>query len=108
MDKRAVVKLVEQYALSVLQLPEKPSKVMLFGSFAKNNATEGSDIDVAVIYDTITGDILKHYAKLWSLTKSVSIDIEPILLTKDDDPINFISEIERTGEVIWERKNVVG
>ena len=104
MDKRAVVKLVEQYALTISQLSEKPSKVMLFGSFAKNNARKGSDIDVAVIYDTINGDILKHYAKLWSLTRNVSVDIEPVLLTKDDDPVDFIGEVERTGELIWERK----
>ena len=104
MDKRTAIDLAKKYAEATINLEEKPNKIMLFGSYAQNTAREDSDIDVAVIYDTIKGDILKHYAKLWSLTREVSLDIEPLLLTRDDDPIGFIGEVERTGEIIWERK----
>lgn len=104
MDKKTAVNLARKYAEAAIKLDEKPDEIMLFGSYADNNAQYDSDIDIAVIYDTIKGNILEHYTKLWNLTWDISTLIEPILLTRDDDPVGFISEVERTGEIIWEKK----
>jgi predicted nucleotidyltransferase len=37
----------------------KPERIILFGSYAANTATEDSDIDVAVIFDGFDGDFLR-------------------------------------------------
>jgi predicted nucleotidyltransferase len=45
---------------------------MLFGSYAKGNARDESDIDVAVIFDGFTGDWLDAAARLWRLTEDIN------------------------------------
>ena len=48
MDKRSALKLTKQY-IKVLQGKYKVKKANMFGSFARGNAHEDSDIDVAVV-----------------------------------------------------------
>ncbi len=49
MDKRQVVDIVKKYAL-VVNENMKPKKVILYGSFARGDWREDSDIDVAVVF----------------------------------------------------------
>ncbi|MCL2828155.1 MAG: nucleotidyltransferase domain-containing protein [Oscillospiraceae bacterium] len=100
MDRTTALKAAATYAEEVCKALN-PYSIVLYGSYAKNSATEGSDIDIAVIFDGYTGDWLKDSALLWKLTRSISTDIEPILLDRAQDPSGFVEEVVSTGEVLY-------
>ena len=100
LDKRTVISKVEQYADAVTS-ELSPAAVVLYGSYAKGNAREDSDIDVAVIFDGFTGDWLKTSSLLWRLRRNISFDIEPILLDSTQDKSGFVKNIYKTGQVIY-------
>jgi len=100
LDKGTVISTVERYAdLVVREL--SPTAVVLYGSYAKESAHEGSDIDVAVIFNGFTGDWLKTSSRLWRLRRGISYDIEPILLDSTQDKSGFVANIFKTGQVIY-------
>ena len=75
---------------------------MLFGSYAKDNAHEDSDIDVAVIFNGYTGDWLKTSSSLWRLRRGISLDIEPHLLDTASDKSGFVQHVFKTGQIIYQ------
>ena len=100
MDTTAVIDKVRQYA-SLVCNHFSVQKVILFGSYAKGNAGEQSDIDVAVIVDKVD-DILESEFILYKLRRDIDAGIEPVLFEAgSDDPSGFLAEIQRTGEVIY-------
>ena len=101
MDQRTVISTVEQYADAVKK-EFSPFAVVLFGSYAKNNAHEDSDIDVAVIFNGFTGDWLKTSSSLWRLRRGISFDIEPHLLDSTQDKSGFVRHVFKTGQVIYQ------
>ena len=102
MDKTAAIEIARQYASEVAK-EISPDRVILFGSYANDNASEESDIDIAVIFDGFTGNWFQTCKKLSSLTWDVSTYIEPVLLDSQDDEDGFIEEVLRTGELIYQR-----
>ena len=100
LDKRTVKKIVKQYADIVVR-ELSPADIVLYGSYAKGNARDDSDIDVAVIYDGFSGNWLETSALLWKLGHNVSLDIEPILLDRTEDKSGFVANIYKTGEIIY-------
>lgn len=100
LDKTTVIKAVEQYAQAVAKEFE-PQAILLYGSYAKGNARDDSDIDVAVVFDGYNGEWLKDSAKLWKLTRDISDDIEPILLDSTKDPNGFVADIFKTGQIVY-------
>lgn len=100
LDKAAVIKTVERYANEVVKTLS-PQAILLYGSYAKGNARDESDIDVAVIFNGYNGEWLKDSAMLWKLTRNISDDIEPILLDSTKDPSGFVADIFKTGQVIY-------
>lgn len=100
MDKAAVINTVEQYAKEVTK-SFRPQAILLYGSYAKGNARDESDIDVAVVFNGYHGEWLKDSAMLWKLTREISDDIEPILLDSTQDPSGFVAEIFKTGQIIY-------
>ena len=87
MDKEKVRRLVEEYAKLVVS-NMVVNKIILYGSYARGDFRKDSDIDVAVVVprSSISDDILKDMAKLFKLRRSISNDIEPVLLIDEDDP----------------------
>jgi predicted nucleotidyltransferase len=79
-----------------------PSAIVLYGSYAKGNPHENSDIDVAVIFNGFSGDWLKTSTRLWRLTEDISFDIEPILLDSTEDKSGFVRNIFKTGQIIYQ------
>jgi predicted nucleotidyltransferase len=73
------------------------SQIFLFGSYARGTNKEHSDIDVAVLVNSIKGDYFETTPLLWKLGREVDTRIEPVLFEKDSDPSGFIEEIKRTG-----------
>ena len=100
LDQAAVVNTVKQYA-DVVTKELSPAAIVLYGSYAKGNPHEDSDIDVAVIFDNFTGDWLKTSSRLWKLTEDISFDIEPVLLDSTQDRSGFVQNIYATGRVIY-------
>ncbi len=51
--------------------------IYLYGSYAKGNNTEDSDIDIAVVSEDFTGDIIEDMFRLMKLRRKVDYRIEP-------------------------------
>ena len=101
MDQRTARFTAERYAERVAR-EYKPSAIVLYGSHAKGNAREDSDIDVAVIFDGFSGDWLKTSSQLWRLAEDISYDIEPVLLDSTKDKSGFVADVFKTGRVIYQ------
>lgn len=102
MDKEKAKELVKKYA-KIVASNMKVNKIILYGSYARGDYSENSDIDVAVVVprSSISDDILKDMAKLYKLSVDVSVDIEPVLLIDEEDPSGFLESISEYGEVVY-------
>ncbi len=98
-DQKTVMDIANRYAKEVEKVIQAET-VILYGSYAKGNASGASDIDIAVIVNGLSEDWLEVYTKLYKLTRDISLDIEPILLDTSQDKTGFIGEIRRTGIVL--------
>lgn len=87
-----------KYAEAV-KLKYNVSDIYLFGGFATGNANVESDIDIAVISDEFTGDIVDDTFELMRLRRKIDVRIEPHpFLQKDFTQNNpFAREIINTG-----------
>ncbi|WP_373496615.1 nucleotidyltransferase domain-containing protein [Aquiflexum sp.] len=79
-------------------------KAYLFGSFAKGNEKEASDIDIALVVENMT-DFFSTQRQLMKLRRQIDLRIEPHPIKVQDfnssDP--FTNEIKKTGiEIILE------
>ena len=100
MDKRKVLVIVKEYA-EVVKANFPVSKIILYGSRARETASEDSDIDVAVVMDSVQEDFLSTGAMLFTLSRHIDLRIEPVLLEAGDDISGFLDEITKTGEVVY-------
>ncbi|MDO8302258.1 MAG: nucleotidyltransferase domain-containing protein [Sedimentisphaerales bacterium] len=95
-----IIKVARRYAAKVkAAMPVK--MVVLYGSYARGNATEYSDIDIAVIVDEFRGDYLKASANLFNLVRGVNTKIEPVLLSRKNDKSGFLESILKHGKIIY-------
>ena len=106
--------LVEEMTQRLKEL--QPYKVILFGSYARGNPTEDSDLDVAVILDS--DDIAEEFAERMNRWRPVARAVREVhykiamdimvysraeidyLKKKGND---FVTELENTGKVLYER-----
>jgi len=104
MDKRDAIKLVKQYA-DIVSRNMIVNRIILFGSYAREDYKKDSDIDVAVIVprSSLSKDILEDMAKLFKLRRNISTDIEPVLLIDEEDNSGFLEAISEYGEVVYAR-----
>jgi len=100
LDKATVREIAVRYAEEVRSVLT-PDAVILFGSYVNGNPNEWSDIDIAILINDFQGDWLETAAMLCSLTRRVSIDIEPHLLDKTCDRSGFVEHVIKTGEFIY-------
>lgn len=84
-----------------------PEKIILFGSWGRDEADQYSDLDIVVIYETKKRflDRLEELYLMWDIP--VSFDIlaytpeEFDRMLKEKNP--FIDKINREGEIVYER-----
>ena len=74
--------------------------IILFGSYAKGNQREDSDIDIAVITDDIKTDKFDEEVNLMQLRNDIDYRIEPHIIRTDEYKnveTPFVKEIIDTG-----------
>ena len=75
------------------------TKLGIFGSVARGENTEDSDIDIAVIVERMSDNYFEDTPLLWKLKRKISNLIEPVLLTEDiNNPL--YADILKTGMLI--------
>lgn len=74
-------------------------QAMLFGSYAKGNCQEFSDIDIALVSDVFVGDLIDDKDKIRRITLSVSsaIEVHPFAPQDFDMSNPLAKEILLTG-----------
>jgi predicted nucleotidyltransferase len=101
--QQAALAEAKQFAEELRQLGIGLQQAVLFGSFARNEQRQWSDIDVALVADAFTGFRAEDVRLIVrSLVKHV--DIEPHTFSPEQftDWNPFVQEIKRTGIVIGE------
>ena len=99
MDKTEVVEKLKRYK-GLLLKEMSFDKMILFGSYVKENHREDSDIDVAIIVDKIDGDFFSTRPMLWRIRREVDDRIEPIILETTNDKSGFLAEVIKNGILI--------
>ena len=100
MGKSQVLEKATEYA-ELVSKEFNPQKILLYGSYAKGNWNEDSDIDIAVIVDEVHGDYLEIASMLYRLRRNIDDRIEPVLLEEKEDPSGFLTEILKHGQLIY-------
>jgi len=94
-----VKSIIDKYlqALSRHNIPIR--EAILFGSYAKGNPQEWSDIDIALVSEIFGGDWISDKGKIRKITLSVSSEIEviPFSPTDFDSQNPLVKEILKTG-----------
>ncbi len=100
MDKRDVIEIAEKYARAV-KSKYGFVRIILFGSYAKGNYNEDSDIDIAVILKDYS-NLIDTQVDLMRLRRKIDSRIEPHpFKEKDFDRTNpMVDEILKHGEDI--------
>lgn len=91
MDKKDALNIAKKYAIAV-NANFNSAKIILFGSFAKGNFNEDSDIDIAVILKDFN-NIIDMQLELMRLRRKIDSRIEPHPFREKDfnltDPIVY-------------------
>lgn len=97
---RKIIKIVKKYSELVKDVTDV-KMVVLYGSAARGEEKENSDIDVAVIIDDLPEDYLELSAKLFEIVRKVDIRIEPTLLSRKHNKSGFVDTVLNTGKIIY-------
>lgn len=93
--------IVRQYIANLNEGGVKIYKAFLFGSYARNQATENSDIDVMLISEAFDTDDDLILSKPWSPKFRKDYRIEPIAVGKNrflsDDSSPIIEVVRKEG-----------
>ena len=100
MDKTEALNIAQKYA-EVLRNKFDFQKIILFGSYAKGNSHEHSDIDIAVVFSDYNNR-LDRQVELMKLTRQIDTRIEPHPFRENDFDISnpFVYEIVNNGMVV--------
>ncbi|WP_234124868.1 nucleotidyltransferase domain-containing protein [Clostridium hydrogenum] len=87
----------------------KPDKIILFGSYCYGKANEDSDLDLLIIKD-VNVEKHKRGRQIRKYLRGVKIPIDILVHTNievaklKDDETTFISEILKSGKILYEYK----
>lgn len=98
MDKKQAIELAKQYK-SLVSSALPITAMYLYGSYSKGCQTDNSDIDIAVIVDSLSDDYFADTPLLWKLRRKISLLIEPVLLDSNDNSPLY-QDIIRSGIAI--------
>jgi predicted nucleotidyltransferase len=100
MDKTDALEIAREYA-DVVKTHFDYKKVILFGSYAKGNFHEDSDIDIAVVFSDYNNR-MDRQLELMKLTRKIDSRIEPHPFRENEFEISnpFVNEIMKYGQEI--------
>jgi len=102
MSKPEIMTLAKEYAELVRKNVDNEAQVYLFGSAARGDMHQNSDIDIAVVSKTFDSDICRNYARIAIFAGNVSWDIEPHAILAEDmiKTTPFTKAVMREGVLI--------
>ena len=102
MKKNEALQIARAYAVRVRTELDADAEIYLFGSAARDEMQEDSDIDVAVVSEIFNDDVVENRVKLMLLSNIVSYDIEPHPVLREDWTAitPFTREIKNEGILI--------
>jgi predicted nucleotidyltransferase len=101
LDKAEVREIAVKYTNKVRQF-YSPKQIILFGSYINGNPHADSDIDIAIVFESVKGDWLETWGKLIGLREGISFDIETHMLDESCNKSGFLDHIRETGEVVYQ------
>lgn len=105
---RKKVETALQHYLKRISTQVKVHQAILFGSYAQDNYSPGSDIDIAIIADDLPSDPGKRFAMLKDTV--VGLDLQPFAYTTGEwekmleTDSSFAGEIVKHGKVLLSEK----
>lgn len=103
MDKRAALEALGCFRKALVELGVNTPRVILYGSHARGEPREDSDIDVVVISDAFKGK--SHWDRITLLSKAICASnplIEAVAMTQQewDEERSLIATFAREGEEV--------
>ena len=91
--------IIDNYLQALRKNNVRIREAILFGSYARGDYQEWSDIDIALVSDTFEGNRIDDKDKIRKITLSISSEIEVIPFAPDDFNLNnpLAKEILTTG-----------
>lgn len=80
MSQKEIIKTLQQYIQGLNNKGIPIEKAFLYGSYARNEATDESDIDVMLISGLFDKDFDNIAGKIWTLSKDYNLLIEPYMV----------------------------
>lgn len=107
LTRNDIINKVQLFTNQILLTGVPLDRVILFGSYAKDNATNNSDIDVALVSNIFSGfgfEDRKHFSKINIKKEFLEIETKtfPTSYFENGDP--FTNEIINTGIEIYNSK----
>jgi len=101
-NREAALSTGKRFASQVRTEIDNKALVLLFGSCAKNETTERSDIDIAVVSEAFGDNYIDNFIKIGKIAYNIDVEIEPHPFTLEswNNITPFISEIKKTGVVL--------
>lgn len=98
----SIIKISKKYIEELEKNGIKISEAIIFGSHAKGVVHESSDIDIALISDSFTGNRFDDRRKVVPLRRKIDSRIEPIPFRPEDfsEGSILVEEIKKTGKKI--------
>lgn len=103
MVNREISRVVNKFVKSVAH-EYNPEKIILYGSYARGNYDENSDIDIAVVVDEVKGSFLEQEARLYKIRRGIDANIEPILIEQSSEKSGFLNHILSYGQVLFSKE----
>ncbi|TAL69776.1 MAG: nucleotidyltransferase domain-containing protein [Bacteroidetes bacterium] len=94
-----ILKMVKEYLQELNKNGIKITRAILYGSYARSEQNENSDIDLLLISPLFDNGSNKYAGKIWQLTKVSDYKIEPIAVGEKrflEDDATPLLEIART------------
>ena len=89
-------------------LSEKLDSIILYGSFARGDATSESDVDIALIINTSLNDDMRNAFLHWNALMDLKyekvfsfLDIEREQIDKWGSVLPFYKNVKNEGIVLW-------
>ena len=99
MDKKDALKIAIKYLSFLKSEKNNIIKAYLFGSYAKGNPTDSSDIDIAIVFKNIKNKNFETQIQVLMLITQFDTRIEPHPFDKTDFNNNnpLVNEVLKTG-----------